>query len=217
MKTRFPIGPLVLLGVLLLAGIAPPVHAQQRLTVEPESRLWIEGSSTLDAFTCRSEAVKGAGVLETNLPGVMPAATSSEPRAEVHVRVETFDCGKQRMNRDLYEALKAATHPSIRFELREAEVLGSSPEGEDAYRLRVNGWLTVAGTTRLVETTAHGQRLDDGRYRTWGHQPFLMSNFGIEPPTGLLGLVRAHDHIRVRFDLVAASPGHPSTTTNTTQ
>ena len=199
MKTRIAILSLLLVGVLL------PARAQHRLAVHPESQLWIEGRSTLDGFTCRSEAVEGSGVLEAG------------PRAEVRVRVATFDCGRRQMNRDMHQALKAAVHPEIRFDLLDAEAMALPERAEDAYRFRVAGWLTVAGTTRYVETTAHGQRLADGRYRVWGSQPLLMSDFGIAPPTGLLGLVRAHDRIRVRFDLVAALLLQPSTRSHSTQ
>lgn len=216
MKSCYSIPRLLLLGALLIT-VAPEAHAQQRLAVQPESQLWIEGSSTLDTFTCRSGAVEGTGILEARSHGAAPAAGALAPQARVHVRVETFDCGNRRMNRDLYQALRAALHPQIRFELRQAEVLALSEKTEDAYRLRLVGWLTVAGTTRLVETTAHGQRLGEGRYRVGGSQPLRMSDFGIEPPSGLLGLVRAHDRIRVRFDLVAAASLRPSVTPHSTQ
>ena len=69
------------------------------------------------------------------------------------------------------------------------------------------GTITLAGEQRPVTVTAQGQRMDDGLVRIQGRHALRMTDFDIEPPTGLLGLVRAHDDIVVRFDLVVSASG----------
>ncbi|MGH9361260.1 MAG: hypothetical protein ACRD2T_05030, partial [Thermoanaerobaculia bacterium] len=46
-----------------------------------------------------------------------------------------------------------------------------------------------------------GERLGLGRYRITGALELKMTDFGIQPPTALMGLIRAGDGLRVRFDL----------------
>jgi hypothetical protein len=191
---------LALLGALgLLAGL--PVTAQAQYTVRPSSQFWIDGTSTVNAFTCAASQVAGHGVVET-----APDGQPTELDAEVVIPVRAFDCGVRQMNRDMYEALKGKAHPAVRFALDRAEVLPAPPYSEWT-PVRVWGTITLAGERRPVTVTAQGRRLDDGLVRIQGQHALRMTDFDIEPPTGLLGLVRAHDDIVVRFDLVAAATG----------
>ena len=212
-KTNTILQGLLLLSVLILSSGWQPTGAQDSFALEPRSQLWIEGGSTVNAFTCRAQNVEGYGFFEDDMAG----ANGHDARAEVVVLVETFDCGKQRMNRDFYEALKADAFPMIRFTLDEAYVIGQ-PDAEDRiYRLRVLGRLTLAGVTRRIEMRVLGWPLADGRYRVTGKERLLMSDFEIDRPTALLGLIRARDRILVRFNLVAVSGTTPTTTTHSTQ
>lgn len=176
------------LAALALAGAS----AQTRFELQPESRFWIDGTSTVSAFTCEAAEVAGSGLVE---PGRLSA--------RVAVPVEAFDCGIGRMNRDFREALRAEEHPEIRFELRSAEVLEAPAEPGGWARLEARGTLTLAGAERAVLLRAEGRQLPDGRVRLRGRHVLRMTHFGLTPPTALLGLVRAHDVITVRFDLVA--------------
>lgn len=189
---------LVLIGLLVSAlglGFAP-AEEPTAFVLGDESRLWIEGTSTVRDFTCEALQVAGVGTVETG------EAATADLDAVVAVAVRAFDCGVSQMNRDFYDALKARQHPGIRVVLTRAQVL--APPTDEAWAdLRVWGTITLAGTRRAVEVTAQGRRLPDGRVQVRGGHTLHMTDFGIEPPSGLLGLVRAHDKITVRFDLVA--------------
>ena len=168
-------------------------------------RVTTGGTSTVDDFTCRAGTVRGSGSLAGERALVQKAVLGGKDETSVRIRVPvaTFDCGKRRMNEDLYRALQAKAHPFIEYELASAELIGNA--GQDgAYRLRARGRLTIAGATRDVEIVLDGERLHDGRFQGRGRLPLQMTDFGIEPPSALLGLVRAHDDITVRFKLVAA-------------
>ena len=42
-----------------------------------------------------------------------------------------------------------------------------------------------------------------GALRVSGQVDILMTEFGLEPPTALLGLIKAKDRVTIRFDLTA--------------
>lgn len=86
-----------------------------------------------------------------------------------------------------------------------AKVVGYRSSG--SIELEVAGTITVAGVARNVRTRVVGDRLADGHFRAAGAITLSMSEFDIDPPTALLGLVRTRDRINVRFDLVAATSG----------
>ncbi len=155
-----------------------------------ESRVWIEGRSTVNAFTCEAREMEGLGVLEAG----------QAVQGQLSIPVSAFDCGKPAMNRDLQAALKAERFPTIRFVLENVQVLKAA--GEEAAQLAVAGRLTIAGQTRPVQFTVTGKLLSSGKARLAGSLPLRLSTFHIPPPTALLGLIRVHDQITVHFDLM---------------
>jgi len=181
--------------LLLLMTLASPVsRAQTHATLLDDSRLWIDGSTSVNTFTCEAGDLAGDALFyEADSLG---AGLSD---AEVAIPVSEFDCGKARMNRDLHEALKAEDHPLIRFRL--TDLMPAEDAGNRKFRVR--GMMDIAGESRSVQLDLDGERLSDNTWRATGGVALRMSDFGIDPPTALLGLIQAHDDISVRFDLRA--------------
>jgi|GEM_PF-3436629 len=92
---------------------------------------------------------------------------------------------------------------------REQEITDSREQEESFegrgsnWLLEVEGVLTVAGTSRTITFNAEGAVLDEKRVRVRGHKEILMTDYNIEPPTALLGVVRAQDELTVYFDIQA--------------
>lgn len=197
-----------LLFLLALATIAgPTVHAQTRIELLPESRLWIDGTSTVNRFTCKAGEIDGYGSIPSPIATIALGARAARAEAQLTVPVATFDCGDRRMNRDFRAAMQAEEHPEIVFTLDDAELLPAKSEAAIASggrRVRATGWLSIAGVRRHVEAELTAERLADGRLYAVGDLPLRMTDFGIRPPTALMGLVRAHDDIVVRVNLLAA-------------
>ena len=129
------------------------------------------------------------------------------------IPVKSFDCGRSRMNRDMYEALKSDRHDYIMFEFEDAVALeddGSVPGAlfEDGYQpFRIHGVLNVAGVDRSVDLVVQGRTEGDGHYHIKGQKEISMQDFEIDPPTALRGLIRAHDDLTVFFDLRVVETG----------
>lgn len=180
--------------LLLLVSLGGGAPLPDRYELAPESRFWIDGTATTGAWTCESDAVLGRGRL----------GDGRALEATVAIPVREFDCGSRPMNRDLYDALRADAHPAIEFVLAEAETLAPETRPGAWVRVRATGTLRLAGADRHISVVTLGRRRSDGRVDLEGQQALRMSDFGVRPPSHALGLVRAHDPIVVRFDLVAA-------------
>lgn len=199
--------------VLLLLGLNGAT-AQTQVEVREGSRIWLEGKSNMSHFSCVSTDVRGLGTLnnsEATSSGTATSGSYSSAEGTASVSIESFDCGRRRMNQDLYDVLNMTDFPTIRFELEDAS-LSSSPEGSrNEYHVHTHGRLTIAGTEQSVDMMFTGQHLSDGRYRVTGTNPLLMSDFGVDPPTALFGLIKTQDRILVRVDLVASQSTTQST------
>jgi hypothetical protein len=71
--------------------------------------------------------------------------------------------------------------------------------------LHTQGTITVAGVAKDVRVRIAVEHLADGTVKARGSVPLLMTDFGVTPPTALLGLVRSHNEVVVKFELIIAN------------
>ena len=186
--------------VLLLCSAGRAALAQVRYELLEGSRLWIEGRSNVNRFSCGAtlydlEAEVQPG--DTNEP-----VTREDVTVTVAIAMHGFECGNHRMERDLAQALSADRFPEIRFAFIAARHLPVEKDSDGARRLQVWGDLTVAGVRRGVDFVVIGSHEAQGKVRARGSITIRMTDYGIDPPRRLLGLVRVRDRLTVQFDLV---------------
>lgn len=197
--------PLILMAVSMMYLSGGVLSAQTIFEPHPDSRLWIEGQSNVNQFTCQANDYRGEARVK---PAAFSNASEGTPHNElfsvwVDIKVEGFDCGKRRMNRDLKDALKADEHPHITFVFIRAETIDKAATQNSFVRIDVTGDLTVAGTTRQIQFEIRGEYLGDGKMKAEGSKTIRMTDFNVDPPSGLLGLIKAEDELTVHFDFIA--------------
>jgi len=104
------------------------------------------------------------------------------------------------MDNNLYKALKADDAPEISYILGTFDVVPGATT--DSFAVKAVGALTVAGTEKTVNMDVTAARLPDGGIRAEGSVPLLMTDFGVKPPTALLGTLRTDNKITVKFSLL---------------
>ncbi len=168
----------------------------------PGSRMWIDGTSTLNDFTCKTNDVEGFAVVN-DVPDLNDG-TSGKDKAFLTVTVQSLNCGLELMNEDMYNAMKSKKYPFIKYELLNAHLLSSADSAGGWFKLQTTGNLSIAGDTCKVNIVMKVKKLVDGVYRLIGSKALSMNQFGIIPPTHFFGLIRAHEGLTVHFDLIAA-------------
>jgi polyisoprenoid-binding protein YceI len=192
MTSRF-LPSIALLSVLSIAGWAA---TDEPLTFVRGGTITIEGTSNVHGWDCSTTQFTGTAngaLAATGIDGLSALSVS--------VPVAQIDCDNGTMNTKLREALRASAAPNIRFVLGNATV--SAPRN-NRFNVNSRGQLTIAGQTRPVTFTAQGQVLANNRYRFTGSVPVTMSQFGIRPPTAMMGTMRTGDRVTVRFDVTLA-------------
>lgn len=184
------------LAVLLLALPA----AAAELALAPSSRLWLEGDSSLHPYSSTAAVLNLAFTLEA--PGPAAAAISTKAPARMTLRIPVADLKSAHagLDKNLRKTLKAAEHPDIVFTLRSYALKDGNITAE--------GELTVAGRSRGVVLAArYGAR--DGAVTVEGEQALLMSDFGIKPPSMMLGAIKTADAVTVKYRLELVEAADP--------
>lgn len=214
---RRTVAALALAAGLLIGGRPAPAQTT-RFEPEPNATIVLEGSSNVRDWTCRGDTIEGAALLPASLGRVNEVLDRIEsgdvapwmsrrdeagftaPKVRMEIPIATLRCGIRAMNRDMYEALEADEHPSIVFEMTRVAGPIVHEIDQGRYRITIEGTLQLAGTSRGVRLEVTGQRISRERFRFSGELPTRMTEFGIAPPTGLFGLIRARDELTVQFD-----------------
>ena len=172
------------------------------LAVSPESRLWIEGDSTLHKWRMNAQEFKfEPGEVTTSLADLV---THRGLKAlDIEVAVKGLTSGESGLDENARAALKADQFHTILFRLDSYQ-----PTSVDAAHttLHLQGHLQIAGVTKAIELDAEAVPKGAAMHIT-GEKQLLLSDYGIKPPTFALGMMSVSDPVTVRFDfLVQPSP-----------
>ena len=190
-------------ATLVLLCLAPAAiawtSAVEPLTLQPESRLWISGTSTVRSFQC------SASTFETDVQSAAPGAigaivagTKAVQTAELSVPAASLDCRNGTMNEHMLKALKAKEHPTITFRIASYEI-AKAGDGVDGTAV---GDLTLGGVKKQVTVTAHAIEQPNGALRLTGSHDVRMTEFGLKPPSLMMGTMKVNEKVKVSFDLV---------------
>jgi len=194
MRRGSAIGALLgLVAVTASASVSP-------IPFEPQSRLWVEGTSTVRSYTCEAGDLLGSVHPK---PGVTTFALADLERAvekvELSVPVAELDCRNGTMNGHMRKALLADQHPTIRYTLGCYDV--QREEGDEA-TVVLAGRLEMAGQERPITMEGTATPEPDGALRVRGVTQILMTDWGIKPPSLMMGTMKVHAPVNVHFDVV---------------
>lgn len=185
----------------LIAGGFAAAGAQKttRVPVAPDSRLWIEGTSNLHAWTCKATTLEAAIDIDAAAADGGIATPKTLRRVHVKVPVKSLKCGHGGMDENLYKALKADATPEISYILGTFEAVPA--DRKDSFALHTVGTLEVAGVEHPLEMDVAATRMPDGTLKATGVAGIRMTDYGIRPPTAIFGRLKTGNDVKVKFDL----------------
>jgi len=172
-------------------------YAQASLSLAPGSRLWIEGDSTLHRWSSTSTALGfQADSPEGNIGTIVQDGLVAG--VKVSIPVSSLQSGEKGLDKNMRKALKADANPDIVFSMirYKVDLPGS--------KLLASGTLTIAGEKKEISIEAPF-RLQDGRLVIDGQYPLLMTDYGVKPPTLMLGAIKVDNRVAVKFHLELAA------------
>ncbi|MDR8391343.1 YceI family protein [Aliifodinibius sp. S!AR15-10] len=180
-----------------------PSYTSGNIEIAPKGALWLEGSASIVDYRCYAESLAGNGKIENTSQPTQNIQGEGDVKVKVTIPVKALECGKSKMNRDLYNALKAEKHPQITYQLLQADLLSQSvhPDSTGWMKIHTEGMLAIAGVEKKTDLVVEGQLIGDSHFRVKGVKPLNMRDFNIEPPTTLMGLIKASEKLTVHFDV----------------
>jgi polyisoprenoid-binding protein YceI len=191
--------PFLRLALLGLVASAAPAAAQVPLQLVAGTTLTFAGTSTVRSWSCGVTAPKATIDATAKTVG---AATRDGARVvqrvQLRIPVSSMDCKNGTMNGHMRKALGAEAHPEIVFALSTYEVAGTA-----AARTGVLvGTLQIHGKEQPVRIPVTFAPEGDEALRVRGEHVVKMTEFGVQPPTLMLGTMKVGADVTVRFDLL---------------
>lgn len=192
---------------LALAGgigvIAAAPHADRPLAIN-SARVTIAGTSNIHPYTASTTTVRVTRVtLGHAVAGpafwdalVKPGGLEA---FEVAIPAAQLTSPKEGLDKNMHKALKVQEHPEITFRLSTLEP-GASPGA-----LKAHGILRIAGAERDVVLDLMAKRRDE-TLTVKGKLDLLMTDYGIKPPTTMLGMLKTDPKVTVTFEAVLGVP-----------
>ena len=183
-----------------ILGLVPSAVAwtpgRDPLLLEPQSRLWIDGKSTVRKFSCKAGAFDVAVDAAPEAVSAVLAGQKAVRTVTVTVPAEKLECGNGTMNEHMLKALKAKDAPTIEFRLAAYDVAkgGAGVEGT------LRGALTLGGVTKTIAIPAQAAA-EAGRLHVTGAYTLDMREYGLKPPSLMMGTMKVDPAVAVSFDL----------------
>lgn len=164
-----------------------------QVEIDPESKLEIHGTTNINSFACIQEDELQEEALQVEV-------LSSDQKwmlnnANLGVPLVKFDCGIQQMTNDFHETLKSREYPYIKMKINSIVPTSNSEE------FLANVTIDLAGEQNSYLIPVEVEDFN-GKIHCLGEKFIDFEDFNLAPPVKFMGLVRVHDQIQIRFNLI---------------
>jgi polyisoprenoid-binding protein YceI len=185
------------LAVLLLFSL----NVLQAQTYSAKSyKLIINGTSTMHDWSSNATSVKiecdftvTNGTIEKINNGSVSVATKSIKSLK----------NSGLMDSRTHETLKADKFPNITYSVSK---ISSVQQNGNETTITLNGSLSIGGTSKPTDLIVKMKVLPNGDIEIKGTRKILMSNYGIKPPSFMLGALKVGDEVSLDFTAVLHKP-----------
>ena len=188
------------MGAIAIAFVAlTPLAAQdQALLRLSAARVSIAGTSNIYPFTASSTDVRMSRIVLAPVDGERLQSAARPGGLEVFeiaIPAASLTSPTEGLDKNMHKALKTAEHPDITFKLSRLEAV-TAPNA-----LKAVGLLKIAGIEKEVALNLR-VAVNASTITVFGEVALLMTDYGITPPTAMLGMLKTDPKITVTFETV---------------
>jgi len=171
-----------------------PGFSQMKVGAKNNINLTVAGTSTMHDWTMKSTSGDCSATFTTDASGNLTGITAMQ----FIVSSKALKSGKSKMDENAYEALKADKNPQISAMLKEATL---TTKDNKTYALKGTMKLTIAGKTLDTELHATLTKKPDQSIMVKGDKKISMKEYGMEPPSFMMGTIKTGNDVTLSFDL----------------
>ncbi len=188
--------PLFLRIVILTCLISVEIVCSQSFKLISElSVLEVHGTSTLHDWQVDAEKQRGMLKLDSS-------KSFSIKTLCMFIYSNALESGKSGMNKDMRKALKAEVYDTIDFNLLWVDSLEKITA--QSYQIVGKGQMTIRGIRKLIPISFLLRR-SENQVTLEGEKIVHMTDYNIEPPKALFGVIKTDDEIKIVFKSVFQS------------
>lgn len=155
------------------------------------SSLVIKGTSNVHKWESKVGQLNGTAELTADADQLKQLT-----QARFDIPVKSIKSSKGSiMDNKTYQALKSDACAHISFQLTASRLEANGT------KMISTGTLTVACVAKTIELTSTVKGLSNGQFSLAGSIPMKMTDFGIKPPTALLGTMVTGDQITIEYEV----------------
>lgn len=194
---------LLIVTMMIAQGVsgqspAPAGNTEKvRYSIVKPSELYLQGTTNVNTFKCDCEDRFSTQETEVDNKGTVVKFRNTR----LSMTTRKFNCKNAKMDRDLHKALKADKFPRMTIDLLETRQNPDHLKGSDWFDLDARVLITITGVSKQKQIQAQARKTAPNQYALKGSETVLMTEFGIEPPEAMFGLIKVHDPITFHFNL----------------
>jgi hypothetical protein len=190
----------ILTLILLTSIFATPAISQDVALRLIDSKMKIEGTSNVRDWDANVNNINASlvltGIENIDLKTLKPENFSS---LVVYVPVKDIESDTRGLTGNIHKYLKVDEYPSITFTLK--EIVSIETTNTSDVTITAKGTLKAAGGSSDIIMSVVGKQLPNGNIEFTGSPDLKMTDYGISPPTAIMGTVRATDEFKVTFTI----------------
>ncbi|MFY8112053.1 YceI family protein [Flavobacterium sp.] len=173
---------------LTLVLINLTAFAQKNYALDTKTNFSVLGTSTLHDWEMTSSSKTGSAILTITDSKVVDINAIN-----IDLAVETIKSGKSSMDKIAYETLNIKKVKNIKYVLKDATKVN-----ETTWNL--TGTYSIAGVSKDLKTQIKVTVLN-GIVNIQGSNKITFDEFGMKPPTALLGTIKTGKELTIKFNL----------------
>lgn len=186
-KTKiFQFGALLVIGLLSIT-----TSSGQTKYTGNSGNITIDGTSTLHDWNMKS--ANGRTEVTMTLKNGQITDVSA---LSFTVDATSLKSNKSGLDKNAYKALHTSTSKNITYKATSGTVSKSGGH----YIIKTNGTLSIGGTTKPLALSSAATVNSDNIVSVKGSATFNMSNYGVTPPTVMMGTIKTGDEITITYD-----------------
>jgi hypothetical protein len=181
-------------------GTAPhPSKEKTNWIVQKSSSLSINGRTNINHFSCAVAQYSEPDTIAFLNEGCRGKLSGIPLCGTLKINIADFDCRNRMMTGEFKKTLLYKQYPQLKIIFLNLERMPAFLSQQETLKGQV--FIELAGVSKQFEMDYTSNREDSGTVQLTGSRQLCFSDFGLQPPQKMGGLVRVNEMLNVKFML----------------